>query len=296
MTGGEGKDDVMSKNVTLLDYDAYFQHIPKLYGENPDMFDIARQELLRLTTKTDGFLSFDNRYDDAIACIDRIFGKNMHTILHKCYMDMENGEVPDTSGLDKPLTDELLSFVQFLGPIVLKTRKDRKDMEQMAIVTLMAFKEAVLTKDMKTARNLLLWMSKWTSYLPKEDSFRSVVQYKQREILLVDFGFNVGKEFGGRHYAVALEKSNPSSGVILVAPISSYNPGTRIHPTNIDMGIGAINPNDKSKGNFIVMNQIRYISKMRIEKVSWQSRKYVSKNVYNEIVKRLTSRITPIDK
>ena len=33
---------------------------------------------------------------------------------------------------------------------------------------------------------------------------------------MVDFGFNVGSEFGGRHYAVVLEKNNnPRSGVIL---------------------------------------------------------------------------------
>lgn len=288
----------MSKNVTLLDYDAYFQHIPKLYGENPDMFDIARQELLRLTTKADGFLSFDNRYDDAIACIDRIFGKNMHTILHECYMDMENGEVPDTSGLDKPLADELLSFVQFLGPIVLKTRKDRKDMEQMAIVTLMAFKEAVLTKDMKTARNLLLWMSKWTSYLPKEASFRPdhLKAYKQREIILVDFGFNLGGEFGGRHYAVVLEKNNhPKSGVVLVAPITSYDPsrGQKPHPANIDLGIGAIH--GYAKGAEVVTNQLRHISKMRIEKpkTSQEPRIYMDKAKFMSLLTKIQSQMVP---
>ncbi len=288
----------MSKNVTLLDYDAYFQHIPKLYKENPDVFDIARQELLRLTTKTDGFLSFDNRYNDAIACIDRIFGKNMHTILHECYMDMENGEVPDTSGLDKPLADELLSFVQFLGPIVLKTRKDRKDMEQMAIVTLMAFKEAVLTKDMKTARNLLLWMSKWTSYLPRESSFRPdrLKAYKQREIILVDFGFNLGGEFGGRHYAVVLEKNNhPKASVILVAPITSYDPnkGQKPHPANIDLGVGAIH--GYTKGAEVVTNQLRHISKMRIEKpkTSKEPRIYMDKAKFTNLLDKIQGQLLP---
>lgn len=286
----------MKTNKALMDYNTYFHHIQKLYNNNPQVFTDARQELQRLATKADGFLSFDNRYNDAIACVERIFGKNMHTIFHSCYMDIEMGELPDMSGLDTPFADELQTFIQFLGPIILKTKKDLKDKEQLAIVTLMAFKEAVLTKDMKTARNLLMWMTKWASYLPKEDSFRSIVQYKQREILLVDFGFNVGSEFGGRHYAVALERSHPSSGVILVAPISSYKPGAHVHPADVDMGIGAINPSDTSRGNFVVMNQIRYISKMRIEKTVWKSRRYVSKEIFAEIAKKIMKRIVPIDR
>ena len=288
----------MKANKARLDYREYFQHFQILYDSNTTIFTDAQQELQRLATRADGFPSFDNRYNDAIACIERIFGKNMTTIFHNCYMDMEEGTAPDMSGLNAPFVDELRAFIQFLGPIILKTKKDLKDKEQQAIVTLMAFKEAVLTKDMKTAKNLLLWMAKWTSYLPREASFRPdhLKAYKQREIILVDFGFNLGGEFGGRHYAVVLEKNNhPKSGVVLVAPITSYDPsrGQKPHPANIDLGIGAIH--GYAKGAEVVTNQLRHISKMRIEKpkTSQEPRIYMDKAKFMSLLTKIQSQMVP---
>lgn len=118
--------------------------------------------------------------------------------------------------------------------------------------------------------------------------------YKQREIILVDFGFNVGGEFGGRHYAVVLEKNNnPRSGVILVAPITSYDSEKGCHPVNVDLGVGFINNHDK--GAAIVINQIRYVSKMRIEKpkTSLEKIQYMNKDKFDELVKRIQEKILP---
>lgn len=88
------------------------------------------------------------------------------------------------------------------------------------------------------------WFIKWGIYLQNELNFmqKKLKAYKQREIILVDFGFNVGGEFGGRHYAVVLEKNNnPAAGVILVAPITSYEQEKVCHPVNVDLGVGVIN-------------------------------------------------------
>jgi len=176
--------------------------------------------------------------------------------------------------------------------------EDTTAKRQLAI-SMRVLKETILSKPLKKVQILAEWLAKWASILQREDSFSpsSLKAYKQREIILVDFGFNIGGEFGGRHYAVVLEKNNnPRSSVILVAPISSYNAGEKnINPACVDLGIAAVNHKDMSKGNFVVMNQIRTISKLRIEspKTSKEPRKYVDKDKFSEILDKLNRKTTP---
>lgn len=163
-------------------------------------------------------------------------------------------------------------------------------------VALKMFKEIVMKLSAKKVLILSDWLVKWGLYLQNELNFtpKNLKAYKQREIILVDFGFNVGGEFGGRHYAVVLEKNNnPTSGVILVAPITSYESEKGCHPTNVDLGVGAINGHDK--GATVVMNQIRYVSKMRIEKpkTSFEKIQYMNRDKFEDVVKRLQRKILP---
>ena len=150
-----------------------------------------------------------------------------------------------------------------------------------------------------SAKKILIladWLVKWGIYLQNELTFapKKLKAYKQREIILVDFGFNVRSEFGGRHYAVVLEKdNNPRSGVIMVAPISSYAPEKGCHSACIDLGLGFINNHDK--GATVVVNQIRYVSKMRIEKpkTSLEGTQRMEKDNFEELVKRIQRKILP---
>lgn len=160
-------------------------------------------------------------------------------------------------------------------------------------VSLKALRETIKTLSPKKILILSDWLVKWATLLKDEINFspRNYKKYKQREIILVDFGFNIDGEFGGRHYAVVLDKNNnPASQVIMVAPITSYDPdnGERPHATNIDLGIGFIH--NTPKGAAIVINQIRTISKMRIEKPlsSHESRIYIDKEKFNELKARIT--------
>jgi len=125
--------------------------------------------------------------------------------------------------------------------------EDTTAKRQLAI-SMRVLKETILSKPLKKVQILAEWLVKWASILQREDSFSpsSLKAYKQREIILVDFGFNIGGEFGSRHYAVVLEKNNnPRSNVILVAPISSYNAGEKnINPACVDLGIAAVNHKD----------------------------------------------------
>ena len=163
-------------------------------------------------------------------------------------------------------------------------------------VAVKMFKDTVMKLAAKKILILADWLVKWCLYLQNEETFepQNLKAYKQREIILVDFGFNIGSEFGGRHYAVVLEKNNnPRSGVILVAPITSYTPEKGCHPMSVDLGVGVIN--DYDKGVAVVINQIRYVSKMRIEKpkTSFEKIQRVSKDKFEEIVEKINQKILP---
>lgn len=76
-------------------------------------------------------------------------------------------------------------------------------------------------------RSMLLgyWIKKYTSLIKREVHFmpRSLPRYKRGQILSVDFGFRVGKELGGQHFAVVLDSKNDlGSSVVTVVPLMSY--------------------------------------------------------------------------
>lgn len=59
------------------------------------------------------------------------------------------------------------------------------------------------------------------------------------------------------------------------------------------MGVGVIN--DYDKGVAVVINQIRYVSKMRIEKpkTSFEEIQRVSRDKFDEIVEKIQRKILP---
>ena len=160
-----------------------------------------------------------------------------------------------------------------------------------------ALKESMLERDTKTCLILADWLTKWASYLQKEQRFNpsSIMAYKQGDIVLVEFGWRVGAEFGGRHYAIVLEKNNnPKNPLILLVPMSSYNPAKRKpHPSNVILGkcIG-------STDCFAVMSQIGYYSKIRIERPLSTSEKIgkISAANLEEIKLRLLNTIGIVSK
>lgn len=80
----------------------------------------------------------------------------------------------------------------------------------------------------KKAQLLGYWVSDYINFLKREDSFLpfSIPQYKRGSVIIADFGFRIGKEFGGRHFAVVLDNDNKrSSHMITVCPLSSLKEG-----------------------------------------------------------------------
>ena len=106
--------------------------------------------------------------------------------------------------------------------------------------------DSLLTKMIHSKTDKLLkksdlvsyWIKSFSDYIYREESFNpnKLIRYSRGDVIRVNFGFRVGKEFGGLHYAVVLDnKNNRSSHVITVIPLSSTD-GKKIHPNNVDLG------------------------------------------------------------
>jgi mRNA-degrading endonuclease toxin of MazEF toxin-antitoxin module len=91
------------------------------------------------------------------------------------------------------------------------------------------------------------------SKTPKYNCYRG-------EIYEIDFGENVGSELSGRHLGLVLQDSNPYTDRVLVIPLSS-----KIEEYNsrdiVEFLIGGTKITSKAS---IVVNETRYISKLRI--------------------------------
>lgn len=87
--------------------------------------------------------------------------------------------------------------------------------------------KAIMSKDSDTAKKLLYWLNTWSeNYLIKEDTFDydKLIAYKRGMIIKADFGFNVGSEQGGLHYALVIENDNKKSNrTIMVIPLGSLD-------------------------------------------------------------------------
>lgn len=79
-------------------------------------------------------------------------------------------------------------------------------------------------KYLKKASLLSYWLENFSDYVKEENNFqpKELISYKRGDVIKVNFGFNVGSEHGGLHYAIVLDNNNlHSSPVITVVPLSS---------------------------------------------------------------------------
>lgn len=85
------------------------------------------------------------------------------------------------------------------------------------------------TKYLKKANLLSYWLENFSNYISNETSFdpKKLISYKRGDVVKLNFGFNVGSEHGGLHYAIVLDNHNlHSSPVVTVIPLSSGTAST----------------------------------------------------------------------
>lgn len=83
-------------------------------------------------------------------------------------------------------------------------------------------------KTVKRAMLLAYWLKTYVQYILKEDSFspQSVFKLKRGSVVRVEFGYRVGRELGGRHYAVVLDAENSIyRNTVTVVPLGSLKEG-----------------------------------------------------------------------
>ena len=87
-----------------------------------------------------------------------------------------------------------------------------------------------LTKEMintpasyKRSALLYYWLKQYYGYIKGESTFNPKYRpaLKKGDIIKVNFGFNIGNEFGGLHYAVVMNDSSVRNGVVTVIPLRS---------------------------------------------------------------------------
>lgn len=118
----------------------------------------------------------------------------------------------------------------------------------------------------KRGRIYIEWLRDHADYLKREVGFKpsSMRRYRRSEIVYINFGFNVGSEIGGRHFAIVASDSDQSNPVVNVIPLGSLE----IHQTKADLHkkevyLGVI-PGMNGLQSYAIPNQLRPVSKLRI--------------------------------
>ena len=139
----------------------------------------------------------------------------------------------------------------------------------------------------KKASLLSYWLNSYTQYIRTEDSFDStkLKSYKRGDIIKANFGFNIGSECGGLHYAIVVNVNNArNSSVLTVIPLTSYKEGDAIHPNDVFLG-NEIYRNLKLKYDTISQNLQR--EREEIEKMQ---------ELFNSLMPTIDSKIENYDK
>lgn len=101
------------------------------------------------------------------------------------------------------------------------------------------FINAPSEKMLKKAHLISYWLKDYVSFIRFENKFDPTrnLSYKRGNIVKINFGFNVGSEYGGLHYGVVLDKKNShNSPVLTVIPLTSIKNDKAIHPNSVDLG------------------------------------------------------------
>ena len=94
-------------------------------------------------------------------------------------------------------------------------------------------------KYLKKANLLSYWFETYVKYIREEEVYnpKKQIRYNRGDVIKVNFGFNVGKEYGGLHYAIVLDKNNHlSANVVTVVPLTS---GTEAETYQTDVFLGS---------------------------------------------------------
>ena len=133
-------------------------------------------------------------------------------------------------------------------------------------ITLNILSQSIMALGPKQQHLLNEWLETWSKYMAFERNFdpTRLMHYKRGDIVLIELGYNVGSEYGGKRYAVVVEKNPSARPVITVIPITTLEKGrTKESLHESEIYLGEIIPGAES---YAIPLHMRTISKLRIIK------------------------------
>lgn len=94
-------------------------------------------------------------------------------------------------------------------------------------------------KHLKKANLISYWLKDYVRMIDFEEKFNPSrnIAYKRGNIVKLNFGFNIGAEYGGLHYGIVLDNKNAhSSPVVTIIPLTSVKDTKEIHSNSVDLG------------------------------------------------------------
>lgn len=104
------------------------------------------------------------------------------------------------------------------------------DFKEDTLESIEKYLDEVLNEDQKRCAGITYWLNNYNNYLKFEKRFNPnrLPVYKYGSVIDVNLGFNIGDEFGGKHYCVVLNKhDNKKNQLLTVIPLSSMKPGMK---------------------------------------------------------------------
>lgn len=154
----------------------------------------------------------------------------------------------------------------------------------------------------KELSNRLEWFNDYFSMFNNPTVFHKddLPDFKRGNIVLVKLGFNIGKEFGGRHYCIVLRDSSVNNKRVLILPITSKKPSDYEAFKNSSYiefdkikGMNAEKDNQSPTGHkrWVNIYNIRSVSKSRIIYPIDRGIQNMTKGQMREISSRIISQI-----
>ena len=92
---------------------------------------------------------------------------------------------------------------------------------------------------LKKANLLSYCLKDYVRMVDFEETFdpKRNIAYKRGDIVKLNFGFNIGSEYGGLHYAIVINNKNPhNSSVVTVIPLTSQKGDAHVHHNDVELG------------------------------------------------------------
>lgn len=95
------------------------------------------------------------------------------------------------------------------------------------------------SKHLKKANLIAYWLKDYVRFIHFEEKFEPTknIAYKRGNVVKINFGFNIGSEYGGLHYGIVLDNKNShNSPVLTIIPLTSVKNNKTIHDNSVELG------------------------------------------------------------